>query len=291
MDRQALARALRDTLQSASNSVASGVSAPIDLIAAGLRKVGVPIPEAPLGGSQWMENVGLTVPVQDGIPKVAGETLGMIVPMVAAAKAPQIASAVNKGFENLATPRTLNTPAFQGQRGAVYVGDKLTTNIDDANEFAKKIRNLGAQYRPNIIEDAGGSVYVTVDKLPLTKSGAVAKNRTPMPTNFKARFADHPQYWGASISSDPITQNTAEDAYKLFAHEVLGQQAPETITKAFFVPQDKVGKITEKTLKTMPSLSGKSMVQKYIEETRPFSFYDNIILERNNQPMGLMGVK
>jgi len=286
MDKKALIKALRDTVQSASNTVASGVSAPIDLIAAGLRKVGMPIPQAPVGGSQWMENMGLTVPVKDGIPKLAGETLGMIVPMAATAKAPQIASAANRGLENLAMPRTLNTPAFQGQRGAIYAGDKLTSNIDDANEFAQKIRNLGAQYRPNIIEDAGGSVYVTVDKLPLTKSGAVAKNRTPMPTNFKARFADHPQYWGASISSDPITQNTAEDAYQLFAHEILGQQAPETITKAFFVPQDKVGKITEKTLKTMPSLSGKSMVQKYIEETRPFTFYEPKL---SNQPMGLMG--
>lgn len=288
MDKKALIKALRDTVQSASNTVASGVSAPVDLIAAGLRKVGLPIPQAPVGGSQWMENIGLTVPVEDGIPKLAGETLGMIVPMAATAKAPQIAAAANRGLENLTAPQTLNTPGFRGQRGAVYVGDKLTTNIDDANEFAQKIRNLGAQYRPNIIEDAGGSVYVTVDKLPLTKSGAVAKNRTPMPTNFKARFADHPQYWGASISSDPITQNTAEDAYQLFAHEVLGQQAPETITKAFFVPQDKVGKITEKTLKTMPSLSGKSMVQKYIEETRPFTFYEPKL---NNQPMGLMGVK
>ena len=119
MDKKALARALRDTLQSASNSVAGGVSAPIDLIAAGLRKVGVPIPDAPLGGSQWMENMGLTVPVEDGIPKLAGETLGMIVPMAATAKAPQIAAAANKGQENLAAPRTLNTPGYGGQRGAI----------------------------------------------------------------------------------------------------------------------------------------------------------------------------
>ena len=98
---------------------ASGVSAPIDLIAAGLRKVGMPIPQAPVGGSQWMENMGLTVPVEDGIPKLAGETLGMIVPMAATAKAPQIAAAANRGLENLAAPRTLNTPGYGGQRGAI----------------------------------------------------------------------------------------------------------------------------------------------------------------------------
>jgi hypothetical protein len=119
MDKKALIKALRDTVQSASNSVASGVSAPVDLIAAGLRKVGMPIPQAPVGGSQWMENMGLTVPVEDGIPKLAGETLGMIVPMAATAKAPQIAAAANKGLENLAAPDTLNTPGFRGQRGAI----------------------------------------------------------------------------------------------------------------------------------------------------------------------------
>ena len=119
MDKKALIKALRDTVQSASNSVAGGVSAPVDLIAAGLRKVGMPIPQAPVGGSQWMENMGLTVPVEDGIPKLAGETLGMIVPMAATAKAPQIAAAANKGLENLAAPRTLNTPGYGGQRGAI----------------------------------------------------------------------------------------------------------------------------------------------------------------------------
>jgi hypothetical protein len=119
MDKKALIKALRDTVQSASNTVASGVSAPVDLIAAGLRKVGLPIPQAPVGGSQWMENMGLTVPVEDGIPKLAGETLGMIVPMAATAKAPQIAAAANRGLENLAAPRTLNTPGYGGQRGAI----------------------------------------------------------------------------------------------------------------------------------------------------------------------------
>jgi hypothetical protein len=119
MDKKALIKALRDTVQSASNTVASGVSAPVDLIAAGLRKVGMPIPQAPVGGSQWMENMGLTVPVEDGIPKLAGETLGMIVPMAATAKAPQIAAAANRGLENLAAPRTLNTPGYGGQRGAI----------------------------------------------------------------------------------------------------------------------------------------------------------------------------
>jgi hypothetical protein len=43
----------------------------------------------------------------------------MTVPIIAAAKAPQIAAAANRGLDNLAAPDTLNTPGFRGQRGAI----------------------------------------------------------------------------------------------------------------------------------------------------------------------------
>jgi hypothetical protein len=119
MDKKAIIKALRDTAQSASNTIASGVSAPVDLIAAGLRKMGVPVPENALGGSRWMEDVGLTIPVQEGIPKTVGETFGMIFPMAATAKAPQIAAGANRAIENAMAPATLNTPGFAGQRGAI----------------------------------------------------------------------------------------------------------------------------------------------------------------------------
>jgi hypothetical protein len=143
MDKKALIKALRDTVQSASNTVASNVSAPVDLIAAGLRKVGMPIPQAPVGGSQWMENMGLTIPVEDGIPKMAGDFLGMTVPIIAAAKAPQIASAANKGLENLAMPRTLNTPGYGGQRGAIVWHG--SPNKFDAFDASKIGTGEGAQ--------------------------------------------------------------------------------------------------------------------------------------------------
>lgn len=150
MDKKALIKALRDTVQSASNTVASGVSAPVDLIAAGLRKVGLPIPQAPVGGSQWMENMGLTVPVEDGIPKLAGETLGMIVPMAATAKAPQIAAAANRGLENLAAPRTLNTPGYGGQRGAVGFVYPQQEALDIAQRnAAKPVSEGGLGLPPN----------------------------------------------------------------------------------------------------------------------------------------------
>jgi hypothetical protein len=38
-------------------------------------------------GSQWMEEQGLTAPVQQGLPKMAGEFLGNAIPAVGFAKA------------------------------------------------------------------------------------------------------------------------------------------------------------------------------------------------------------
>lgn len=107
MDRNALIRALRDTAQSASNAIASNVSGPVDLIAAGLRGVGLPIPQNPVGGSQWMAERGLTAPVQQGVAQVIGDTIGLAGPALVANFAPQIARALNRGAQNLAAPRTL----------------------------------------------------------------------------------------------------------------------------------------------------------------------------------------
>lgn len=108
MDRASIVRALRDTAQSASNAVAGNVSGPVDLIAAGLRGVGLPIPQNPVGGSQWMAERGLTREVPMGAPRIIGETLGMAGPALVANYAPQIASALNQGMANLATPRRLH---------------------------------------------------------------------------------------------------------------------------------------------------------------------------------------
>lgn len=97
-----------DTTQAASNSVAGMVSGPVDLITAGLRALGVPVPRNALMSSEWMQERGLTRPVQQGAPRVIGETLGMVAPTAIAAKAPQIAAGVNQMMANAAAPRTLN---------------------------------------------------------------------------------------------------------------------------------------------------------------------------------------
>ena len=99
---------LRDFFQGASNSVASNVSAPVDGIAWLLRKAGLPIPQNPVGGSDWMAQRGLTAEPQNKIAGLLGESFGGVAPMLAAAKAPQIAKGLLQAGDNLAAPRTLN---------------------------------------------------------------------------------------------------------------------------------------------------------------------------------------
>jgi GNAT superfamily N-acetyltransferase len=102
--------ALRDMFQAASNSAADTVSAPIDALAWALRRAGVPVGEA-FGGSEWMRRKGLTAQPQNPLAALVGETAGLVSPLVAAARAPQIAVGLLKGADNLAQPRTLNPQA------------------------------------------------------------------------------------------------------------------------------------------------------------------------------------
>ena len=120
-----------DFLQSASNSAASNVSAPVDAIAWLLRKTGVPVPANPLMGSDWMAQRGFTLPVQQNASSLAGETAGMVGPMALAAKAPQVANALLQGGRNLAAPRRLNP-----QTGAiVYHGSPHKFDAFDSSKI------------------------------------------------------------------------------------------------------------------------------------------------------------
>lgn len=79
-----------DLGQSASNAVASNVTAPVDLIALMMRGAGANIPEAPMGGSRWANNAGFTRPVADSPANIAGEALGSIAPILMMQKGPQV---------------------------------------------------------------------------------------------------------------------------------------------------------------------------------------------------------
>jgi hypothetical protein len=117
---------LRSILQGMSNAAASNVSAPVDGIAWLLRKAGIPMPSNPLGGSDWMEQQGLTAKPQNAISGLLGESLGGVAPIVAAAKAPQIAKGLLQGAENLAAPRTMNP-----QTGAIVLRSFPVEQLDN----------------------------------------------------------------------------------------------------------------------------------------------------------------
>ena len=82
---------LLDFIQGASNAAAGTVAGPVDLINMGLLGVGLPMPANPVGGSQWMRERGLMREPQNRVAGLLGEAAGNVLPIVAAAKAPQIA--------------------------------------------------------------------------------------------------------------------------------------------------------------------------------------------------------
>jgi hypothetical protein len=141
MDKKAIIQALRDTAQSASNSAASNLSAPVDAIAWALRKAGLPIPENAVGGSDWMEKKGLTAPVKEGIPKMAGEVLGGLAPVVAVAKAPQIAAGANRMIDNAMAPTTLR------KESGMFIGPSAKTWDAEAAKKAQTMAAKGADPR------------------------------------------------------------------------------------------------------------------------------------------------
>ena len=141
---------MRDVAQGASNAVSSNVSGPVDLISWGLRKAGMPIPDAPVGGSQWMRNAGLLQDPKSQSAGLVGETLGLLAGPLAAAKAPQIAAGLLQGGANIATPSTLNKqagmiawhgPNPKNDMSANYLQDLISSQrYLDRNIVAKKIR-------------------------------------------------------------------------------------------------------------------------------------------------------
>lgn len=124
---------LLEFLQAASNSAASNVSAPIDGLAWLLKKAGIDV-GTPVGGSDWMEQRGLTRPVKQSGASVAGETAGLLSPMLLAAKAPQVAKGLLQIGENAATSRAPGMAA--SQRGGVPIGDMTAAQREAAMRAA-----------------------------------------------------------------------------------------------------------------------------------------------------------
>lgn len=131
-------------LQAASNAVAGNVAGPVDILSFLLRKAGMPVPENPIGGSNWMTQKGLMAPVRQGASQVIGETAGLLGPAMVSQFGPQIARGLLKGGENLASPRTLNP-----QRGVVAMPDGARRMEIAQRNAAKPVSEGGLGLGPN----------------------------------------------------------------------------------------------------------------------------------------------
>lgn len=138
--------ALQQFLQSASNEAAGTISGPVDLIGMGLRKLGVPVPRNALMSSDWMKQNGLMQDVPQNAASLAGQTFGLLSPVVAAAKAPQIAGGLLRVGENVAAPSVVNRGAAKGQRG-VFMGDLSKTWDKAAAAKAEAMEKAGTDAR------------------------------------------------------------------------------------------------------------------------------------------------
>lgn len=67
--------------QSMSNTIAGSATIPVDVLSMLLRRARIPVPDNALGGSEWAKQIGLMAEVPEGMPKAAGETLGLLAPV------------------------------------------------------------------------------------------------------------------------------------------------------------------------------------------------------------------
>jgi hypothetical protein len=145
---------LLDFLQSASNTAADTVAAPVDMLAWALRKAGVPV-GTPVGGTDWMRQQGLRRDVPQSAASLAGETVGLLSPMVAAAKAPQIAKGLLQVEANAAAPRTLRPEA-----GVYLVHTPLKPNPLVGTRYDREFIGGLVDKTPRKIEDVKGANIV-----------------------------------------------------------------------------------------------------------------------------------
>jgi hypothetical protein len=208
-----LAALLRDFAQGASNNAASTVTAPVDALAWLLRKGGVPIPENPVGGSDWARQKGLTAEPQNKLAGLLGDAAGMAVPLAAVTKAPQIARGLLQMGDNLAAPTLLNKES--GMIRSPFGRIPETHNEADllANMLEKSGRNSGYSVVRND-SAVSPSKYVSFSK-PIEDNAE---------KTLQVRLSNHADKYpelanGIRTSVDPITETTFEQAVNWLARE------------------------------------------------------------------------
>ena len=150
--------------QGASNSAASTVTGPVDMLAWLLRKGGVDVGDAPIGGEQWMRNQGLMATPENKLAGLLGEGLGMAAPIVGSAKAAEIAGGLLQMGRNLATPQTMNKQAGMALFDTTGLPNRGREVIQSkANELSDKLKSLGMDVKLEHSGSAAGpSSYLKV---------------------------------------------------------------------------------------------------------------------------------
>jgi hypothetical protein len=265
----------RNLFQQASNNAASNVTAPIDIMAWLLRKGGVPVPQNPMGGSEWAKDAGFTREVPDGAPKVAGDTLGMLALLLGAGKSKEIAGGLLKGEEAVGRASTnqlnkwaeveKNFPARgNSQRGAVvyhgsphkfdrFDASKIGTGegaqayghglyLAESPEVALQYSNIRAA--PNMEFHAGGKKLSGLEKA--IADDLTANGKAVAMLNAKA---NGPEWLAAyeRIANEPVTRGAVYKvdlpdtaiARMLDWDKPLSQQAPGVTESLSRIAQSK----------------------------------------------------
>jgi hypothetical protein len=119
-----------DVLRGANNEIAGTVSGPVDLIAAGLNKIGVPVGSEPIGGSAWMAQHGLTSPVNNEAAGLLGQVVGLAAPVAVAAKAPQLAGGLLSFIDDLGSgSRAVRSAAETPLESVTYTSANGKMNV------------------------------------------------------------------------------------------------------------------------------------------------------------------
>ena len=172
--------------QGASNSIAGGVSAPVDGIAWLLRKAGVPVPSNPVGGSDWMSQQGLTAAPKNHMAGLLGEGIGGALPSVAAARAPQIARGLLQMGENAMMPSPLNKQAgmilFHGSNDSqplrsVNPGQGLFGGVFASQNDRSALSHGDKLYRMTIPDEHVLTQHALDYEVPYEKASGFLKNK------------------------------------------------------------------------------------------------------------------
>jgi hypothetical protein len=200
--------------QGMSNAAASNVSGPVDALAWLLRKTGLPIPQNPMGGSEWMAEKGLTAAPNNRLAGLLGEGAGLSAPIAAFAKAPQIAGGLlalddhamemgRRGVENYMDSTGMRLNMIRTPNGRIPETSK------EIDAFAEQLLNKGDAlgYRVNSgASNVSGSRYVTFPR------GDDLGDLQVRISNHGDRYSNQLAGTGERFSVDPDSGNTFEMA-------------------------------------------------------------------------------